>query len=85
MVELALDIWDDKFLEEICKNPPNPAKIESLKQKVAIAKESHCMITAYHDHFFTTHNLDPPSDAEESYHNDTTIFDARTTIIPHPS
>ena len=85
VVELDLDVWDDKFLQEICKNPPNPVKIEALKQKVAMAKESHCVITACHDHFFTTHNLDPPSDAEESYCNDTTIFCARTTTVPHPS
>ncbi len=83
--ELELDTWDDKFIEEIYETPPSPGEIDALKQKVATAKESHRVITAYHDYFFSTQNLDPPSDAEKSTRDDATIFDARTTNVPHPS
>ncbi len=80
-----LDEWDDKFLEQIYETPPCPEKIDGLMQKVAIAEESHRVITAYNDYFFSTQNLNAPSDVEKAERDDATIFDAKTTSVPYLS
>ena len=65
--EMELDKWNTDFelsLPVIISGD----KTLKLKEKVKRAKESHAIITAFHDYFLTTVNLlQPPTDSKSEH------------------
>ena len=82
--EIELDEWNTDFLQSLPVIISGDETLK-LKEKVKRAKESHAIITAFHDYFFTTVNLQPPTDSKSEHRDDATIYDPTTSTLPHPS
>ena len=88
------DDFDPSVIEDNTYSEPpaavdleNPDVVAELRKKIERAKESHCVIVAFHDFLITTMNssVSLPVDAKKDVRDSSTIFNPRTTTIHHPS